>query len=133
MCNQMDGIKEGRAEWLRKKPLAERSKNSQGKYRRVHENYAYVFETYKQGLKCHYCPLVCDEENQTGFCMCHTIDGAKHKFNEHGLKGMSGLCVVGQSWSFENFKARADKEKTLCHDYTACANCHKRFHTDRGL
>ena len=31
------------------------------------------------------------------------------------------------------FTARADKEKTLCHDYIACANCHKRFHTDRGL
>ena len=130
----MDGIKENRAQWLRARPLEERSKKDQGKYRRLHENYGYVFETYKQGLKCHYCPLVCDEENQTGFCMCHTIDGAKHKFKSgKKQKGMSGLCNVGANWKFKKFKARADKEKTLCHDYIACENCHKRFHTDRGL
>ena len=29
------------------------------------------FKTYKEGRQCHYCELVCDEENQAGFCMCH--------------------------------------------------------------
>ena len=48
--------------------------------------------------------------------MCHTRDGAKHKFNEQGEKGMNGVCIVGRKWDFEEFKARADKEKTLCHD-----------------
>ncbi|KAH8051681.1 hypothetical protein JL720_15065 [Aureococcus anophagefferens] len=119
-CNVMDGIKEARAQSLRDRPLEERNPQGQLQYRRKHENYAYVFKTYKQGLKCHYCPLVCDEENQTGFCMCHTRDGAKHKFKEEGEKGMNGVCIVGRNWDFEEFKACADKENTLCHDYIAC-------------
>ena len=44
MCNVRDGIKENRAQWLRDRPLEERSEpqDAQEQYRRKHENYAYV-------------------------------------------------------------------------------------------
>ena len=132
-CNQIHGITEARAKSLRERPLEERSAHALSLYRRKQENHAYVFHTYKEGRVCHYCPLKCTTENQTGFCMCHTPAGALCKFKKGRRKGMSGICDVGASWTFEDFKARADEERTLCHDYIACANCHKRFHTDKGL
>ena len=44
MCNVRDGIKENRAQWLRDRPLEERSEpqDAQEQYRRKHENYACV-------------------------------------------------------------------------------------------